>query len=76
LPSRAKSCDDEEDPTPSFGNAPLIASTKNVGFAAQWCKAGSQEEGAMLVDSILFSAAMIGVLLFVGVLLWVDFRPR
>jgi hypothetical protein len=30
----------------------------------------------MLVDSILFAAAMIGVLLFVGVLLWVDFRPR
>jgi flagellar biogenesis protein FliO len=46
------------------------------GSLRNGARAGSQEEGAMLVDSILFSAAMIGVLLFVGVLLWVDFRPQ
>jgi hypothetical protein len=30
----------------------------------------------MLVDSILFSAAVIAILVFAGVLLWVDFQPR
>jgi hypothetical protein len=29
-----------------------------------------------MLDSVLFAAAVIGVLAFVGVLLWVDFRPR
>jgi hypothetical protein len=30
----------------------------------------------MLVDSILFAAVVIAVLVLAGVLLWVDFQPR
>jgi hypothetical protein len=29
-----------------------------------------------MLDSVLFAAAVIAVLVFAGVLLWVDFRPR